>query len=100
MAKKASVPRVNIYLPDPGVRRQIRTAAARQDLSVSEYCLRAITIQLIRDGERPLVRGRRHRRETAVTAARRFQAEAFEGRVFTVSSAELIRDAREDLSTR
>lgn len=100
MAKKTPVPRVNIYLPDPIIRRQIKTAAAKQDMSVSEYCLRAITTQLVRDRERSPVRWRRHQRETAVDAARRFQAEVFEGRVFTVSSAELIRDAREDLSTR
>jgi hypothetical protein len=94
-AKKAAPPRVNIYLPDVLIRRQVKTAAAKHDLSVSEYCVRAITAQLVRDNERPSIRERRNRSETAVAAARRFQAQTFAGRVFAVSSADLIRDARE-----
>lgn len=95
MARETSVPRVNIYLPNGAIRRQIKTAAARQDVSVSEYCLRAITTQLVKDGERPPGPAR-GRREATVAAARRFQTEAFAGRVFTMSSADLIREARED----
>jgi hypothetical protein len=91
--KKRMVTRLNIYLPDPSIRRQVKAAAAKQDLSVSEYCLRAITAQLIRDGER--TPDSRHALEAAIATARRFQAETFGGRVFTVSSADLIREARE-----
>jgi hypothetical protein len=91
--------RLNIYVPDPSVRRGVKMAAAKRDLSVSEYCLRAITSQLMTDGERPgeersrLVRG-------AVERARRFQTERFRGRVFSVSSADLIRNAREQPDAR
>lgn len=93
---KQTVTRLNIYLPDAAFRRQVKTAAARRDLSLSEYCLRAITAQLIRDGER-----RPHEKpprlvEGAVVAARRFQTESFGGQVFSVSSADLIREAREE----
>ena|SRR5713101_6155570 len=86
--------RLNIYVPDPGVRRQVKMAAAKRDLSVSEYCLRAITTQLLTDGER-VDAGRSRLGRAAVDRARRFQAETFKGRVFSVSSADLIRDARE-----
>lgn len=94
--RKPPVPRLNIYLPDPAIRRQVKAAAAERDQSVSEYCLRAITAQLIRDGQRPPERNSPLR--AAVATARRFQARAFGGRVFSVSSAELIREAREDRS--
>ena len=98
--KKSPVPRLNIYLPDPEIRRQVKAAAARRDLSASDYCLRAITAQLLRDGERPHARRRRRPLKAAVAAARRFQAETFDGRVFAISSAELIRETREDRGTR
>lgn len=100
MAKKISLPRLNIYLPDLAIRRQVKAAAAKRDLSVSEYCLRAITAQLLRDGERPPDRGPRHHLKVAAAAARQFQKETFSGRAFAVSSAELIREAREELAAR
>jgi hypothetical protein len=93
--KKISSLRLNIYVNDPAIRRQVKTAAAKQDISISEYCLRAITLQLMRDGERP-------RKEApdflkaAIEKAHRFQAETFGGRIFSVSSADLIREAREN----
>jgi hypothetical protein len=60
---------------------------------------RANTRQLIREGERlPEGKGRVPL-ETAIATARRFQAETFGGRVFAVSSAELIREAREGWMT-
>lgn len=94
--EKRAVTRLNIYLPDPTLRRQVKAAAATQDLSVSAYCLRAITAQLIKDGELSLDREESPPPlEAAIARARRFQAEAFGGRVFAVSSAELIREARE-----
>ncbi len=86
--------RLNIYLPSPAFRRQAKTAAAKQDLSLSEYCLRAITSQLIRDGERPPQRPERRALSGAVAAARRFQSRTFGGRVFALESAELIRETR------
>ena len=51
--KKTSLPRLNIYIKDPTIHRQVKTAGAKKDSPVSEYCLRAITVQLIKDGERP-----------------------------------------------
>ncbi len=92
--KKPPVTRLNIYLPHPAFRSQVKTAAAKRDLSVSEYCLRAITSQLIRDGERPPRRLAHSALSAAVAAARRFQTKTFGGRVFAMESSELIREAR------
>ena len=94
--QKSPISRLNIYLPDPVLRRQVKAAAAKRDLSVSAYCLQAITAQLLSDGERLPEQESLPTREAAVARARRFQAEAFGGRVFAVSSAELIREAREE----
>lgn len=85
--------RLNIYLPDPAIRRQVKAAAARRDLTVSEYCVRAIQAQLVR--ERATSSEACGPGEATAERARRFQAEAFGDRVFTVSSADLIREARE-----
>ena len=97
---KRSVPpvRLNIYLPDVAIRRQVKAAAAKRDLSLSEYCVRAITAQLIRDGEGAAERVSPHSTAAAVAAARRFQAAAFKGKVFAVRSSELIREARRERS--
>jgi hypothetical protein len=93
--KKISSVRLNIYVNDPSIRRQVKTAAAKQDISVSEYCLRAITAQLVKDWEKP-PEEEPDSLKPAVEKARRFQAETFGGRVFSVSSADLIRETRED----
>ncbi len=93
--KKISPLRLNIYVNDPTIRRQVKTAAAKQDISVSEYCLRAITVQLMKDGEKP-PEEEPNFLKPAVEKAHRFQAETFGGRVFSISSADLIREARED----
>lgn len=98
-ARKTTPPRLNIYLPDPAIRRQVKAAAAKRDVSISEYCLRAITTQLIRDGERTPDRKDRHPLQAAVAKARRFQAQKFGGRVFAISSSDLIREAREGRSS-
>ena len=87
--------RLNIYVHDLAVRRQVKAAAAKRDLSVTEYCLQAIMRQLVQDGERlqertptPL--------KSAVGRAKQFQAETFQGRTFSINSAELIAEAREE----
>jgi hypothetical protein len=95
LKKKVSFIRLNIYVNDPTIRRQVKTAAAKQDISVSEYCLRAITAQLVKDGEKP-PKEEANFLKLAVEKAHRFQAETFSGRVFSMSSADLIREARED----
>src|SRR5262249_51008943 len=92
---KATRVRINIYVPGLAIRRQIKTAAARRDLTVSEYCLRSITAQLDREVEgAPREASRLKAASSPVVRARRFQASAFGRRVFSVSSAELIREDR------
>lgn len=87
--------RLNIYLPDSTLRRAVKAAAAEQDLSVSEYCVRAITSQLERDEEDAPARRKGARLSTAVENARRFRSDTFHGTIFKASSADLIRQARE-----
>lgn len=94
-SKRKQIVRLNIYLPDPALRRQVKAAAARQDLSVSDYCVRAIAAQLEHEQEFEPAQADRTPLTIAAQTARRFQAKTFRGRVFTVSSAELIRRARE-----
>jgi len=90
---KTSPGRLNIYVHDATVRRQVKAAAAKRDLTVTEYCLRAILHQLVQDGER-LSRESPATLEAAIRRARQFQAKTFKGHVFSVNSAELIAEAR------
>ncbi len=92
--EKIGITRMNIYIPDPSIRRQVKSAAAKRDLSVSDYCLRAITAQLVRDGELPARGDSLNPVRVAIDRARRFQKENFGNRVFATSSATLIREAR------
>lgn len=92
---KNSPVRLNIYIHNPGIRRQIKAVAARKDISISEYCVQAITNQLRKEQEIPHEEGA-SALKNAVGKARRFHKKTFEGKVFTVSSADLIREARED----
>jgi len=87
--------RLNIYVHEPGIRRQVKAAAARKDISVSEYCLRAITDHLIKD-EEALREKEGSPLGTAAKKARTFHSKTFGKRVFVISSAELIREAREN----
>jgi hypothetical protein len=91
--KPGMVARINIYVRDPDVRRRVKAAAAQRDLSLSDYCLQAITAQLVRDGERGAVESAATGARAAVQRARRFQARTFKGRRFRVSSARLIRES-------
>ena len=84
--------RLNIYVDDPIIRKQVKTVAARHDVSVSEYCLRAITESLA--SEEALPDG--NLLAKAIEKARRFQKKAFAGRRFSVSSANLIAQARRE----
>ena len=90
-----SIVRLNIYVHDPLIRRRIKTVAAQKDISVSEYCLQAITDQLAREAEMGLKRNDISL-GTALEKAKRFQAKTFGGRVFRVSSGDLIREARKE----
>lgn len=93
MAKKNSPVRLNIYLHDPDLRRQIKEMTARKDISISEYCLRAIKSQLTE--ERKTAHEGENVLRKAVKKARRFH-EAFGGKTFSISSADLIRETREN----
>jgi len=46
MAKQS---RIDVYVPDPELRRRIKIAAARQDMPVSRWCLEAIRQQLAKE---------------------------------------------------
>jgi hypothetical protein len=99
MVKKGTnrIVRLNIYVHDPLIRRRIKTAAAQKDISVSEYCLQAITEQVEREAEMGLKRNDISL-ERALEKAKRFQAKTFAGRGFRVSSGDLIREARKERS--
>lgn len=85
--------RLNIYVSRE-LWRQVKQAAARLDLSVSEYCAQAIETRLgLEEGED--MRVEKDRRGAAVLAARRFRAAHFGESTFRVSTAELLRAARE-----
>lgn len=87
--------RLNIYLPERSMRRQVKLAAAGLDVSVSEYCVRAIAIQLAKDGgETSEAKAPGRTLDEAVRRARRFQSRMFDEKVFEVSSADLIEGAR------
>jgi hypothetical protein len=88
--------RLNIYVDNPMIRKQVKTVAARRDISVSEYCLKAIAEKLA--GEEPLPD--RSLLAKAVGKARRFQRKAFAGRTFSVSSANLIAQVRRERARR
>ena len=94
-----STGRLNIYVHDPLIRRRIKIAAAKKDISVSEYCLQAITDQLAKETEMGLKRND-FSLEAALGKAKRFQAKTFGGRSFRVSSADLIREARKERNAR
>ena len=81
--------RINIYVDDLEFRKQVRREAANQDVSISEFCLSAIRSKL--GGEED---GSSVSLSKAIEKARRFQAHAFPGRIFSVRSADLIRQSR------
>ena len=97
MAKKSSPVRLNIYIHDPNIRRQIKEMTARKDISISEYCLRAIKSQLIKEQKASHEEGNVLKK--AVKKAQRFQA-TFGGKTFAISSTDLIRETREDRNAK
>lgn len=55
MSKNKNSPvRLNIYIHDPGMRRQIKAMAAQKDVSVSEFCVQAITNHLLKKRNLPV----------------------------------------------
>jgi hypothetical protein len=98
MAKKKSSPvRLNIYVHDPNIRRQVKEMTIKKDISISDYCLRAIKTQLIKEQKADHEEGNLLKK--AVKKAQRFQ-ETFGGRTFAISSANLIRETREDRNAK
>ncbi len=95
-ARNTSV-RINIYVHNPGLRRQIKAVAAQKDLSISEYCLQAIEGQLAKEQQLPEETGMRTLNK-AVEKARKFHTKHFGKRVFSINSADLIRQARQERS--
>jgi hypothetical protein len=86
--------RLNIYIHEPGIRRQIKAMAAQKEVSLSEYCLQAILRQLAEEERIP--RGRRKDPlKSAIAKANRFRTGAFGKKVFLISSADLIQESRE-----
>lgn len=82
--------RLNIYLPDQATRRRIKLLATERNLTLSHFCLQAIQAQLSEaDNEK-----QRTPLSKAVDRARKFQRQAFGGRIFQVNSADLIRQSR------
>lgn len=48
----ATKTRLGIYLDDEETKRQVKVAAAKRGMTVTEYCAQAIVERLVRDGER------------------------------------------------
>ena len=51
MTKKT---RLGLYLEDEEVKKQIKVAAAKRGMTVTDYCAQAIEDRLIRDGEKSI----------------------------------------------
>jgi len=97
-AKGSSSVRINIYVDDSAIRKEVKLAAALRDISVSEYCLAAIREKLAREKSTGGTARQPQSLEKAVESARKFHSKTFRGRAFSISSAELIRDARKGRS--
>jgi len=48
----ANKARLGLYLKNEEIKRQIKVAATRRGMTVTDYCARAIEERLIKDGER------------------------------------------------
>lgn len=55
MAKKT---RLSLYLEDEEFKRQVKVAAAKRGVAVTDYCAEAIERRLVRDGERSMAESR------------------------------------------
>ncbi|MFQ5739862.1 MAG: hypothetical protein ACE5JX_12705 [Acidobacteriota bacterium] len=99
MEKTGTSVRLNIYLPDISIRRAVKTAAAARDLSMSEYCLGAISERLRQERHEGKGGNENRQLRTAVKLARVFQQDSFGEIVFSANSADLIREARQHRNT-
>lgn len=83
---------------NPELRRRIKIAAARNDITIREYVERILEAVVPQESEPDTVPVRR-RRPPSMEAVQQLFANAdriMRGRVFTDSSADLIREAREE----
>lgn len=87
--------RLNIYLLEPEIRRRVKMAAARQDISLSAYCYQAIVGKLGRENE-GTGNNNGSSLSRAISKARRFLKGAFPGESFRVSSSTLIAQGRKE----
>ena len=69
MSETAQV-RVNIYLDDPVLKREIKVAAANQGVSLSAYCVDAIREKLSRARSRAIATSELEHRETSAALDR------------------------------
>lgn len=93
--QKAKHTRLNIYLNDPNVRLEVKIRAAQADVSISEFCQRAIAAYL-ENGQNETGTEKDNPLNAAVVRARQFQERVFQGKRLKVSSADLIRVARKE----
>jgi len=91
--------RLNIYVTDPAIRKQVEAAATQHDTTVSDYCLQAILAKLREESESAL-KGHGPSLAVAVQRARRFQTKAFPGQIFSTTSAKLIAQARRERASQ
>lgn len=87
----AKRPRLSIDITDASIKRHIKIAAARQDMAIKDYCLGAITAQLVRDGELPC---KEEERQRAKALAERMDQLRAEIGPIDISVGELIREGR------
>lgn len=86
--------RLSLYLKDDALRRQIKVAAAKRDMSVTDYCTKAIEQQLIRDGEVSLGKAPPLTREDKLSLSNRMDRLREEIGPIGISVSELIKEGR------
>jgi hypothetical protein len=62
--------RLNIYLDEPNLRQAVKIAAAKEGVTLSAYCVRAVRRQLVEEGFLP---GSEERRKEAARAMDRLR---------------------------
>jgi len=86
--------RLSLYLKDDILRRQIKVAAAKRDMSITDYCTRAIEQQLIRDGEVSLGEAHPLTREDKLSLSKKMDKLRQEIGPIGISVSELIKEGR------
>ncbi len=84
--------RINIYIAQ-ALRTRVKIAAANRGTSISEYCVNAITSELVKDSRQEI--GRKRARKDVLHDLSSLQSKISKGHIFSVSSGDLIHEARE-----